>query len=176
MVFQISTATHTNNLLKKVPTSSVVDGPPMFIKTIAVGPFELVASCVTGATTVAIERSGLLRHCDCGSHGVVVEAGANFATVARKVCFASCVICLRRAIVNESCPCLLTFHDFREKYEGWNEDSYRNPCIRGQNNTVSIHDGMCRSALLLWAWKCITNHVIRRQTTCVEPRLPECIT
>lgn len=34
----------TKSLLKKSPTSSVVDGPPMFMKTIAVGPFELVAS------------------------------------------------------------------------------------------------------------------------------------
>ena len=33
----------TNNLLRKLPTSSVVEGPPIFIKTIAVGPFELVA-------------------------------------------------------------------------------------------------------------------------------------
>jgi hypothetical protein len=38
----------TNSLDRKSPTSSVVDGPPIFIKTIAVGPFELVASWVTG--------------------------------------------------------------------------------------------------------------------------------
>lgn len=30
-----------------------MDGPPIFIKTIAVGPFDPVASCVTGGTTVA---------------------------------------------------------------------------------------------------------------------------
>ena len=34
----------TNSLLRKSPTSSVVEGPPMFINTIAVGPFEEVAS------------------------------------------------------------------------------------------------------------------------------------
>lgn len=39
---------HTNSLLKKSPTSSVVDGPPMFMNTIAVGPFEPTVSCVTG--------------------------------------------------------------------------------------------------------------------------------
>ena len=44
----------TNSLLRKSPTSSVVEGPPMFMNTIAVGPFEEVASCMTGGTTVAI--------------------------------------------------------------------------------------------------------------------------
>ena len=47
---------YTNNLLRKPPTSSVVEGPPMFMKTMAVGPFEEVASWVTGGTTVAIVR------------------------------------------------------------------------------------------------------------------------
>ena len=47
----------TNNLLRKIPTSSVVAGPPIFMKTIAVGPFEDVASCVTGGTTVAMARA-----------------------------------------------------------------------------------------------------------------------
>ena len=50
-------AKHTKSLLKKSPTSSVVDGPPMFMKTIAVGPLELVASCVTGGTGVANVRN-----------------------------------------------------------------------------------------------------------------------
>ena len=50
---------HTNNLLRKVPTSPVVAGPPMFIKTIAVGPFDDVASCITGGTTVAMARACL---------------------------------------------------------------------------------------------------------------------
>lgn len=47
---------HTNNLLRKSPTSSVVDGPPIFIKTIAVGPFEPVEFCVTGGATVAMNE------------------------------------------------------------------------------------------------------------------------
>jgi hypothetical protein len=47
----------TKSLLKKSPTSSVVEGPPIFMKTIAVGPFELVASCVTGGTGIANDRS-----------------------------------------------------------------------------------------------------------------------
>lgn len=46
----------TNNLLRKLPTSSVVDGPPIFINTMAVGPLDEVMSCVTGGTTVAIYR------------------------------------------------------------------------------------------------------------------------
>lgn len=37
----------------------MVDGPPMFMKTIAVGPFDDVASCVTGGATVAIDRAKL---------------------------------------------------------------------------------------------------------------------
>ena len=43
---------------RKEPTSSVVRGPPMFMKTIAVGPREEVASWVTGGTMVAIDRAG----------------------------------------------------------------------------------------------------------------------
>lgn len=46
----------TNSLLRKSPTSSVVDGPPMFMNTIAVGPLEPIESCVTGGATVAILR------------------------------------------------------------------------------------------------------------------------
>lgn len=46
---------HTNNLLRKSPTSLVVEGPPMFMNTMAVGPLGDVASCVTGGTTVAID-------------------------------------------------------------------------------------------------------------------------
>ena len=46
----------TNNLLRKSPTSSVVEGPPIFMKTIAVGPLEDVAFCVTGGTIVAMLR------------------------------------------------------------------------------------------------------------------------
>lgn len=46
----------TKRLLKNDPTSSVVEGPPMFMKTIAVGPFEPAAFCVTGGTTDAKAR------------------------------------------------------------------------------------------------------------------------
>lgn len=45
---------HTKSRLRKSWTSSVVDGPPMFMKTIAVGPFEPAEFCVTGGVcTVA---------------------------------------------------------------------------------------------------------------------------
>lgn len=50
----------TKSLLRKSPTSSVVEGPPIFINTIAVGPFEPVAFCVTGGATLALP----LLHCD----------------------------------------------------------------------------------------------------------------
>jgi hypothetical protein len=40
--------------LRKGPTSSVVEGPPMFMKTMAVGPWEGV---VFGEVTVAIRRA-----------------------------------------------------------------------------------------------------------------------
>ena len=45
----------TNSLLRKSPTSPVVEGPPMFMNTIAVGPLEPVLSWVTGGTTVAMD-------------------------------------------------------------------------------------------------------------------------
>jgi hypothetical protein len=44
----------TKSLLKKSPTWSVEDGPPIFMNTIAVGPFALIEFCVTGGTTEAI--------------------------------------------------------------------------------------------------------------------------
>lgn len=44
---------HTNKRLKKPPTSSVVDGPPMFMKTIAVGPLEPTAGCGRSEVMVA---------------------------------------------------------------------------------------------------------------------------
>lgn len=43
----------TNKRLRKSPTSSVLDGPPILRNTIAVGPFDPVASWVTGGTGVA---------------------------------------------------------------------------------------------------------------------------
>lgn len=62
----------TNSLLKKSPTSSVVEGPPMFINTIAVGPFLLVLSWVTGGTTVAMVLDCL--------HGDAASLVARLAT------------------------------------------------------------------------------------------------
>lgn len=47
----------TKSLLKKSPTSLVVDGPPIFMNTIAVGPLDPVESCVTGGTGVAKDRN-----------------------------------------------------------------------------------------------------------------------
>lgn len=44
----------------------MVDGPPMFMKTIAVGPLLLVASCVTGGTTLARPRRDCLKKSDDG--------------------------------------------------------------------------------------------------------------
>lgn len=43
---------HTKSRLKKSPTSSVVDGPPMFMKTIAVGPLDPAEFCVTGGVCI----------------------------------------------------------------------------------------------------------------------------
>jgi hypothetical protein len=45
----------TNSLLRKSPTSSVVEGPPMLRNTIAVGPCDEL--CVTGWTGVASHRT-----------------------------------------------------------------------------------------------------------------------
>lgn len=52
----------TNSLLRKSPTSPVVEGPPMFMKTMAVGPLEPVASCVTGGAKLAFPLFAV--HCD----------------------------------------------------------------------------------------------------------------
>ena len=47
----------TNSRLRKVPTSSVVDGPPIFMKTIAVGPWLPAVEDITGGVvTVASLR------------------------------------------------------------------------------------------------------------------------
>ena len=79
---------HTNSRLRKSPTSSVVDGPPIFMNTMAVGPFEPIAFCVTGGTTVA----WFLVHCADHIRGEVAGEG----TEAR---LQSCVMGLRRAMV-----------------------------------------------------------------------------
>ena len=86
----------TKSLLRKSPTSSVVDGPPIFIKTIAVGPFLPVESCVTGGTGVANPRSwsALLR---CHNDDMVVIVG--LLMVDRVALFASWLIGVRKAIL-----------------------------------------------------------------------------
>jgi len=87
----------TKSLLKKSPTSSVVAGPPIFMNTIAVGPFELVASCVTGGTGVANDRNwfALLR-CHSGD-GLV-----NFETADCEALLVSWLMGVRKAIIGES--------------------------------------------------------------------------
>lgn len=44
----------TNNRLRKSPTSSVVDGPPIFMKTIAVPSLDRAEFDVTGRAVVAM--------------------------------------------------------------------------------------------------------------------------
>lgn len=84
----------TKSLLRKSPTSSVVDGPPIFMNTIAVGPFELVASCVTGGAGVANDRNWfVLVRCHSGD-GVV-----NFEMVDCDALLVSWLIGARKAIV-----------------------------------------------------------------------------
>lgn len=50
---------------RKGPTSERVEGPPIFMNTMAVGPLREAESCITGGTTVAIGRVGQVRR-----HGV----------------------------------------------------------------------------------------------------------
>jgi hypothetical protein len=79
---------HTNRLLKNEWTSSVVEGPPMFINTMAVGPLEPAAFCVTGGATVALP----LLHCEAlGNRTDVAGVG-----VARLI---ACAMGVRIAIV-----------------------------------------------------------------------------
>ncbi len=70
----------------------------MFMKTIAVGPLELVASRVTGGATVAIDCFCNLLFDGCGNHKGVGGVAANFATEACEARFVSSVIGLRRAM------------------------------------------------------------------------------
>jgi len=79
----------TNSMERKPWTSSVVDGPPMFMKTIAVGPLEPV--CGTGAT-VALP----LRHCTPYAESAGLE---DIEEVAR---FAARVNGVRIAIAREN--------------------------------------------------------------------------
>ncbi len=89
----------TNNLLRKIPTSPVVAGPPMFMKTIAVGPFEDVASWVTGGTTVAIDRPCLYECRDGGCCRCMAVKAAHLAEMGDEdAYFVSLVTGFRRAI------------------------------------------------------------------------------
>jgi hypothetical protein len=99
-------------MLRKPWTSSVVDGPPMFIKTIAVGPFEPGVTCV--GATVALP----LVHC------ALYEAKMDVAgvIVAR---FAAREQDRRRAIVKIA----------TRKRASSRSDVSRRRC-RGQNNNV----------------------------------------
>jgi hypothetical protein len=68
---------YTKSLLRKPPTSSSLYGPPMFRKTIAVGPLELVESWVTGGTaTVAMDLD--FRSPWFANGHIVVAAGLRF--------------------------------------------------------------------------------------------------
>jgi hypothetical protein len=91
----VRVALHTKSLLKKSPTSSVVDGPPMFMKTIAVGPLELVASCVTGGTGVANDRNwSALLLC----HNEVVGVAVSLEIVDCDALLVSWLMGVRKAI------------------------------------------------------------------------------
>lgn len=71
---------HTNSLLRKLPTWSVDEGPPMFMNTIAVGPLALMLFCVTGGATVAMDFED--PHCNDvrAVDGRVKELGATLRT------------------------------------------------------------------------------------------------
>lgn len=91
----------TNKRLKKSPTWSVVDGPPMFINTIAVGPLAPTLLCVTGGATVAIFDLWVL-HCEI----VAVDDRANKCWVLR---FANIVAGWRNELailkIDNECMC-----------------------------------------------------------------------
>jgi hypothetical protein len=70
-------------------TSSVLDGPPMFIKTMAVGPFAPAEFCVTGGATVALPLLHREAHDD-------RNKVAGELDVAR---FTACVMGVRMAMV-----------------------------------------------------------------------------
>ena len=55
----------------------------MFIKTIAVGPLDEVASCVTGGTIVAIDR---FWHCDRSKVACCVLTAASFGIEDKEKC------------------------------------------------------------------------------------------
>lgn len=88
---------HTNSRLKKSPTSSVVDGPPIFINTIAVGPFEDVPLWVTGGTDVATDRDWyMVPRC----HSEAVDLPVKFKLEGSDALLQSWPIGVRHAILN----------------------------------------------------------------------------
>lgn len=88
----------TNNLLKKFPTAPVVEGPPIFIKTIAVGPLDVAESCVTGGTIVAIDRPGALYCVMKAFPDEMAAVAADFDLEVDDVSFFICDIAVREAI------------------------------------------------------------------------------
>lgn len=82
----------TKSLERKPPTSSVVDGPPMFMNTIAVGPLDPVG--VAGG--VATEARVFLWCC----HSDDVDAVVRFEMWEGDVLFVNWVIDWRSAILS----------------------------------------------------------------------------
>lgn len=70
----------------------------MFMKTIAVGPFDEVASCVTGGTIVAIDLTWLSVLYSCGGRRHVVGAAATLGQTTREARFDTCRRGFRSAI------------------------------------------------------------------------------
>src|SRR5512140_1440830 len=64
----------TKSLLRKSPTSSTVDGPPMLRKTMAVGPCEPALFCVTGYVGVASHRRCCRDCVEVSRSGLIVDA------------------------------------------------------------------------------------------------------
>jgi hypothetical protein len=91
-----ASAEPTKSRLRKEPTSSVVEGPPMFMNTIAVGPMEPADDCVTGGAWVVTCRAVMER--PFGSFGVM-----ELPEAARDKVSGSFAKVLRRAIGGQKC-------------------------------------------------------------------------
>jgi hypothetical protein len=93
---------HTNNMLRKPWTSSVVDGPPMFMKTMAVGPFEPFGTGV--GAIVALP----LLHCKLYDEKMDVTGDIEVARFAARIQGARRAIvslAKRRAVASRSFMC-----------------------------------------------------------------------
>lgn len=101
----------TNNLLRKLPTASVVAGPPIFMKTMAVGPLLEVASCVIGGTTVASDRAGTICHRQAGERTFGEEKREGFLEAIqmdlRKFMSMCCIV-----LAQQSCSFFDVIHFF----------------------------------------------------------------